>query len=133
MDALIVGLAIVVNTAAANPSAADTRAVAGLTTPQTIRQAVERNDIPLDSGLTAGFQKPGILGQPHTTKFRPRHLKSAKLQAAVAGAGLGLLAGAVIGYGVTTRAGCDMCGLQGLTIGAPIGGAVLSLLAVKLY
>ncbi|HEY7502151.1 MAG TPA: hypothetical protein VH740_26765 [Vicinamibacterales bacterium] len=129
MDALIAGLALVVSAAGATAPAPDTHSPAAIVAPQSIRQAMQATELRPDPDAAMFQRLPGnILGLPHTTTFRPRHVKNPRMRATIAGAGLGMLAGAVIGYVVTNRSNCDMCGFAGLTFGVPIGGVAGSML-----
>jgi hypothetical protein len=130
MDALFLGLAIMVGSAGSgaaavlpqgSPAGAETRVSRqGLMTP---------NGTP---GLRPVWPKlPPVSEQLRPPTFRPRHVKSPTLRAAITGAVVGLFAGAAIGYAATNRSGCDTCGLSGICMGAPIGAGVGALLAVQ--
>jgi hypothetical protein len=54
-----------------------------------------------------------------------------KAQAALMGAVAGLFGGAGIGYALTKGPDCDMCGPQGIVLGAPIGAVVGAIVAVR--
>jgi uncharacterized protein YcfJ len=72
---------------------------------------------------------PGLGAQ-----FRPNHVKNRRLERAVAGAALGMLAGGAIGYVVRNREGCDMCGFSGVMYGGAIGlgaGAAVGVLTTR--
>jgi hypothetical protein len=132
MDALFLGLAIMAVGAGGNlPGIPREHSPAAPAVTQTFREAVVNpNDTP---SLNLAVRPEHALArqrfQPPT--FRPQHLKSRKAQAALMGAVAGLFGGAGIGYALTNGPDCDMCGLQGIVLGAPIGAVVGAIVAVR--
>ena len=132
MQPVILGLAIVIGGAHANVGAAAHESPsAGVAPAHMLRQA--SMTMPRSPALTpVRPERSFAREQQRPATFRPQHVKSPKLRAGVAGAAMGLLAGAVLGYVVTTRSDCDDCGLSGLVLGAPIGSVVGAVVAVRL-
>jgi len=129
VDALFLGLAIMAGSACSStPTIAQERSAAALEMTPVFRQAVASHASVLSQPVWRQHTLvPEPLRQP---TFRPRHVKSPTLRAAVAGAAMGLFAGAAIGYVMTNRSGCDTCALQGLFLGAPIGSGVGAVLGM---
>ncbi len=134
MSALVLGLAIAAGAAVSNqPASQHPGGTPGNVATAAIRQSVVTTEIP------AGFRPANRTARasafevesPRPVTFRPRHVKSQTLRAAVAGAAVGLFAGAAMGYVVTNKSYCDTCGLAGLVYGAPIGGVLGGIIAVK--
>jgi hypothetical protein len=122
MNAFVLGLALVANTA--SPSVQPNAQVPAVVAAPVIERAIAKIEIAREPGPRAEFQPPGMFGPPYTTRFRPQHVKSPRLRSAVAGAGVGLLAGAAIGFLAMNRDGCDTCGLGGIAVGMPIGSVI---------
>jgi hypothetical protein len=130
MNTLFLGLALMAATAAP-PGLPDNTAAPPIST-RTIREAIAAPAIAPAIESSAGVTRALASSQPVPVTFRPRHVKSAKMRAAVAGAVAGLFAGATIGYVVTNTSGCDTCGLAGICYGMPIGSVVGGVIGAKL-
>ena len=121
MQTVILGLAIMIGGAHANGAPAHILRQASMTMPRSSPALMPIRP-----------ERPFAREQQRPATFRPQHVKSPKLRAGVAGAAMGLLAGAVLGYVVTTRSDCDDCGLSGLALGAPIGSVLGAVVAVRM-
>ena len=129
MHALFLGLAIAIG-----PGYPDAAWIAQHRPPGPLLSEISRYAT-LSEATPAQFMRLDRLQdmrQQASPTFRPRHVKSAKLRAAIAGAAIGFFGGAALGYAMTNRSGCDMCGLQGLVYGAPVGAVAGAIAGVHL-
>jgi hypothetical protein len=132
MDILFLGLAIMALGAGGNiPGIPHERSPAAPAATQTFREAVVNPKDTPSLKLTVRPEHALARQRLQPPTFRPQHLKSPKAQAALTGAVVGLFGGSGIGYALTNGPECDMCGLQGIALGAPIGAVVGAIVAVR--
>jgi hypothetical protein len=135
MDSLFLALAIIVGasgtvtsgtisgTAPASPAAAPVV--------QTLRDVIANPAQSASLKTPLRLERAVVAQRLQPPTFRPHHLKSRKAQQALMGAVIGLFGGAGVGYLMTNDPDCDMCGLPGIMLGAPIGAVIGAIVAVR--